>query len=152
MGAWASGVEVPHGDLAAQHAAGEGVGGGGGGVILGGRALTAHATERRGGGAGHEREPNGAKQRQIRGGHLTGHVPPPGEQMLMWPVDRLVVSGTDAAAALAPFRTLPPYQFMAAVRESRAVLIDESMLSCVSHRRIDGYEQLARALHPEVFK
>ncbi|MEI6861437.1 MAG: ABC transporter substrate-binding protein [Verrucomicrobiota bacterium] len=85
-------------------------------------------------------------------GHLTGHMPPPGEQMLMWPVDKLVVSGTNATAALAPFRTLPPYQFMAAVRESRAVLIDESMLSCVSHRRIDGYEQLARALHPEVFK
>ena len=85
-------------------------------------------------------------------GRLTGHVPPPGEQMLTWPVDRLVVSGTSAVAALAPFRTLPPYQFMAAVRESRAVLIDESMLSCVSHRRIDGYEQLARALHPEVFK
>ena len=85
-------------------------------------------------------------------GRLTGHAPPPGEQMLTWPVDRLVVTGPGLAAALAPFRTLPPYQFMPAVREGRAVLLDENLMSCVSHRRIDGYEQLARALHPEVFK
>ena len=85
-------------------------------------------------------------------GHLTGHAAPPNEQMLTWPVDRLVVSGTSVATALAPFRSLPPYQFMPAVREGRAVLIDECLLSCVTHHRIEGYEQLARALHPELFK
>jgi iron complex transport system substrate-binding protein len=85
-------------------------------------------------------------------GLLTGHAAPPNEQMLTWPVDRVVVCGTSLDAALAPFRTLPPYQFMPAVREGRAVLIDECLLSCVSHRRIEGYEQLARALHPEIFQ
>ena len=37
------------------------------------------------------------------------------------------------------------------VREGRAVRVESYQLSCVSHRRIDGYEQLARALHPEAF-
>jgi iron complex transport system substrate-binding protein len=85
-------------------------------------------------------------------GGLTGHVPPPGEQLLTWPVDRVVVTGSDLAAALAPFRAIPPYQLLPAVREGRAVLLEERLLSCVSHRRIEGYERLARALHPEVFK
>jgi iron complex transport system substrate-binding protein len=40
---------------------------------------------------------------------------------------------------------------MPAVREGRAVLLKPHLLSCVSHYRIDGYEMLARALHPEVF-
>jgi iron complex transport system substrate-binding protein len=85
-------------------------------------------------------------------GHLTGHAVPPNEQMLTWPVDRVVVSGASVEAALAPYRALPPYQFMPAVREGRAVLLDECLLSCVSHLRLKGYEQLARALHPEVFR
>ncbi len=85
-------------------------------------------------------------------GKLTGHAAPPNEQMLTWPVDRVVVSGTSLETGLAPFRTLPPYQFMPAVREGRAVLIDECLLSSVTHHRIEGYEQLARALHPDVFK
>ena len=84
-------------------------------------------------------------------GHLHGHVPPPGEQMLTWPVDRVVVAGRNLSEALAPFKTLPPYSLMAAVRENRAVLIEPYQLSCVSHYRIEGYERLARALHPEVF-
>jgi iron complex transport system substrate-binding protein len=85
-------------------------------------------------------------------GHLHGHEAPPNEQMLSWPIDKLVVSGTNLEKALAPYRTLPPYQFMAAVRESRAVMIDECLISSVTHHRVEGYEQLARALHPEVFK
>lgn len=85
-------------------------------------------------------------------GHLVGHVPPPTEQMLSWPVDKVVVCGASAERALAPFLNLPPYQFMPAVRERRVALIDECMLSCVSHHRVEGYEQLARALHPEAFK
>jgi len=85
-------------------------------------------------------------------GHLHGHVPPPSEQMLTWPIDRIVVAGHTLNDALAPFKTLPPYSLMAAVREHRAVLIEPYQLSCVSHYRIEGYERLARELHPEVFK
>jgi len=85
-------------------------------------------------------------------GGLRGHQPPPNEQMLTWPVDRVVVEGDDDASALAPFLKLPPYQYMPAVRERRIARIEPYMLSSVSHHRVEGYEMLARALHPEVFK
>ncbi len=85
-------------------------------------------------------------------GGLRGHQPPPNEQMLTWPVDRVVVEGNDDATALAPFLKLPPYQYMPAVRERRMARIEPYMLSSVSHHRVEAYEMLARALHPEVFK
>jgi len=85
-------------------------------------------------------------------GHLEGHAVPPSEQMLTWPVDYVVVAGADLESALAPYRTLPPYEYMPAVREGRAVLLRPCLLSCVSHYRIDGYEMLARTLHPEAFQ
>jgi iron complex transport system substrate-binding protein len=84
-------------------------------------------------------------------GHITGHGTQPSEAMLAWPVDFVVVAGTDVGSALAPFRTLPPYEFMPAVKSGRAVLLPPAQLSCVSHLRIEGYEILARALHPEAF-
>ncbi|MDR1010314.1 MAG: ABC transporter substrate-binding protein [Opitutaceae bacterium] len=84
-------------------------------------------------------------------GHLHGHQPPPSEKMLTWPVDKVVLVGTNAAAALAPFKKLPPYQYMSAVRESRVALLAPWQISCVSHLRVDAYERLARELHPELF-
>jgi iron complex transport system substrate-binding protein len=84
-------------------------------------------------------------------GGLSGHATPPTEQLLVWPVERVVVSGDTVDAALAPYQRLPPYQFMPAIKERRVALIPSWMLGCVSHRRIDAYEALARALHPEVF-
>ena len=84
-------------------------------------------------------------------GKLVGHQPPPNEQMLTWPIDRVVLAGDNLETALATYRGLPPYQFMAAVREGRAVLIKPYMLSTVTHHRVEVYEMLARALHPEVF-
>jgi iron complex transport system substrate-binding protein len=85
-------------------------------------------------------------------GHLVGHTAPPGEQMLAWPVDFVVVAGGTADSALAPFADLPPYKFMAAVRAKRVALLEPYELSCVSHYRVNGYERLARELHPGVFK
>lgn len=85
-------------------------------------------------------------------GGLRGHQPPPNEQMLTWPIDRVVVAGADVASALAPFLKLPPYQFMSAIRESRVALIEPYMLSSVTHHRVEAYERLARGLHPEIFK
>ena len=85
-------------------------------------------------------------------GGLRGHQPPPNEKMLTWPIDRVVVEGDDDTIALAPFLKLPPYQYIPAVRERRMARIESYMLSSVSHHRVKGYEMLARALHPEVFK
>lgn len=85
-------------------------------------------------------------------GKITGHQAPPNEQMLTWSIDMVVVAGPDTATALAPYRELPPYQFMAAVRDGRAALLKPWMLSSVSHHRVDAYETLARALHPEAFR
>ena len=94
----------------------------------------------------------GAENLAFTLGHLHRNAPPPEEQLLGWPVETVVVTGSDLAAALAPFRDLPPYKFMAAVREGRAVLIKPWEMSCVTHRRVDAYEDLARSLHPEVFR
>jgi iron complex transport system substrate-binding protein len=85
-------------------------------------------------------------------GHLRGNAPPPSEQMLTWPVDCVVLGGTNLAEALSPFQHLSPYEFMGAVRAGRAVLLRPYLLSCVSFYRVDGYEELARALHPEAFR
>lgn len=85
-------------------------------------------------------------------GHIKGHGPQPSEAMLTWPVDFIVVGGTDLESALAPFRTLPPYAFMPAIKSNRAVLLPAALLSCVSHLRVEGYEIMARELHPEAFK
>jgi iron complex transport system substrate-binding protein len=84
-------------------------------------------------------------------GGLRGHAAPPAEKILAWPVERVVLAGEDAEQAAAPYRRLPPYQFLPALREGRVAVIPLWMLGCVSHRRVDAYEHLARALHPERF-
>ncbi len=85
-------------------------------------------------------------------GHLRGHAPPPNEQMLTWPIDKVVVEGNSLVEALASFKKLPPYQYMPAVRENRAALLAPFMLSSVSHHRVEAYERLARELHPDLFR
>ena len=84
-------------------------------------------------------------------GKLHGHEAPPTEQMLTWPIDRVVVAGEVVADALIPFKNISPYQYMAALKENRAALVKHYQLSCVSHHRIEAYELLARQLHPERF-
>jgi len=94
----------------------------------------------------------GAENHTATLGKLTGHVPSPNEQMLTWPIERVVVSGDDLTSALAPFLKLPPYQFMPAVREKRAALLVPWHISSVTHHRVAAYEHLARELHPDLFK
>jgi len=84
-------------------------------------------------------------------GGLKGHKPAPSERLLTWPIDRVVVSGSDLERALEPFRRAAPYSLLRAVREGRAVVLPQPMMSCISHHRVAGYEALARALHPECF-
>lgn len=84
-------------------------------------------------------------------GGLEGYKPPPGESLLGWPVECVVVSGDSLEKAMASYQGIAPYKYMPAVREGRGVLVRGVILSCLSHRRVDGYEELARALHPECF-
>lgn len=84
-------------------------------------------------------------------GHLQGHDTPPGEAMLRWPIEVVVLGGSDVDEALAPYRKLPPYAHFPAVRQRRVALLDAWALGCVTHLRVHAYEQLARQLHPERF-
>jgi len=85
-------------------------------------------------------------------GHLKGHAAPPNEQMLAWPIDKVILGGESLETAIAPYRKLSPYRFMPAIAEQRVALLEPYMLSTVSHYRVAGYERLAHELHPEVFK
>lgn len=79
-------------------------------------------------------------------GKLDGFARLPTEAMLGWPVDVFVVGGESGE-----FQHVPPYPQMMARRTIRVVRLAPWMLGCVSHRRIEAYEALARALHPEAF-
>lgn len=79
-------------------------------------------------------------------GGLEGFARLPTEAMLGWPVDVFVVGGESGE-----FQRTPPYPQMMGRRTIRVIRLEPWMLGCVSHRRIDAYEALARALHPEAF-
>jgi iron complex transport system substrate-binding protein len=81
---------------------------------------------------------------------LKGHAPTPSEKLLAWNVEVLVAS--DDKNIRARLGEIPHYRAMKAFKEGRLVVIPGSMLSSVSHHRIDTYELLARALHPERFR
>lgn len=88
----------------------------------------------------------GADNLAVTLGKLEGFARLPTEAMLAWPVDFFVVGGESGE-----FQHTPPYPQMMARRAIRVVRLEPWMLGCVSHRRIDAYEALARALHPEAF-
>lgn len=79
-------------------------------------------------------------------GKLDGFARLPTEAMLAWAVDVFVVGGESGE-----FQHTPPYPQMMARRKIRVVRLEPWMLGCVSHRRVDAYEALARVLHPEAF-
>lgn len=83
---------------------------------------------------------------------LMGHAPIPAEKVLAWKVDQLVLEGTDRAAALARVRQIAPFKYTGAAIQGRCVLLPESLLSTVSQHRVDAYEALAKALHPDRFR
>ncbi len=85
-------------------------------------------------------------------GELTGHADIPRERMLTWPVEQVVMAGYDIEQTIEPFLTLIPFRFMDAVKERRVALIEPYMFGSVTHYRLDGYEQLARQLHPDRFE
>ena len=85
-------------------------------------------------------------------GELIGHADIPRESMLTWPVEQVVLAGYDLEPTIEPFLTLIPFRFMDAVKERRVALIEPYMFGSVTHYRMDGYERLARQLHPERFE
>jgi iron complex transport system substrate-binding protein len=81
---------------------------------------------------------------------LQGQAPTPSEKLLAWRVDVLVASNDkNIRTRLAE---IPHYRAMKAFKEGHLVVLPGSLLSSLSHHRIDTYELLARALHPERFR
>jgi len=81
---------------------------------------------------------------------LRGHQPTPSEKLLEWNVEVLVTEqGPGMRRKLAG---TPPYKFMEALRRGRVVELPGALLSATSQARIEAYEALARALHPEAFR
>lgn len=84
-------------------------------------------------------------------GGITGIAPEPTEKMLVWPIDVVVLGGeTTVADALRPLRDVLPYKYIPAIQEGRAIVLSSALLASVTHHRITAYEEMARALHPEV--
>jgi iron complex transport system substrate-binding protein len=87
-------------------------------------------------------------------GGLKGHAPTPSERILTWNAEVLVVSGDrpDGADIRARLAEIPHYRALPAFKAGRFVVIPGALMSSVSHHRIEVYERLARALHPERFR
>jgi len=83
---------------------------------------------------------------------LRGHAPTPSEKLLAWQVDVLVApweAGMDLQARL---KDLAPYKYMEAFRRGRVVAMPGALMATTSQARLEAYEWLARALHPEAFR
>ncbi|MDR3673756.1 MAG: ABC transporter substrate-binding protein [Holophaga sp.] len=83
---------------------------------------------------------------------LKGHAPTPNEKLLRWQVDMLVAPAEPGLDLQAKLKDLAPYKFMAAFRQGHLVQLPGALMASTSQSRLDAYEFLARALHPEAFK
>jgi iron complex transport system substrate-binding protein len=83
---------------------------------------------------------------------LKGHAPTPSESMLGWRIDMLVISDDERGDIAARLGGLPPYKYLEAFKGRRFARLSGPAMSSVSQARLDAYEQLARALHPERFR
>jgi iron complex transport system substrate-binding protein len=81
---------------------------------------------------------------------LKGHAPTPSEKLLVWNVEVLIAAGDEHIRDR--LGELPQYRALPAFKAGRVVVIPGPMMSSVSHHRIDTYEAMARALHPERFR
>jgi iron complex transport system substrate-binding protein len=82
---------------------------------------------------------------------LRGHQPTPSEAVLSWRPDVLVASGDDPDIA-ARLAGILPYKHLQAARAGRIVLLPGALMSATGQCRVEAYEALARALHPERFR
>ena len=83
---------------------------------------------------------------------LKGHQPTPTEKLLTWNVEVLVASGEEGTRVIERLRELPSYKFLPAMKAGRMVLVSGPRMASTAQARLDAYEELARALHPERFK
>lgn len=81
---------------------------------------------------------------------LKGHAPTPPEKLLVWNIEALVGSGDEGSKAI--LGGIPHYRALPAFKAGHVVTIPGPVMSSVSHHRIEAYEALARALHPERFR
>jgi len=81
---------------------------------------------------------------------LKGHAPTPSEKLLVWNIEVLVASGDERIRGR--LAEIPHYRALPAFKAGRVVTIPGPMMSSISHHRIEAYETLARALHPERFR
>jgi len=80
---------------------------------------------------------------------LQGQAPTPSEKLLTWNVEALVTTNDpDIQARLGE---IPHYRALKAFQAGRLVKLPGPLMSSVSHHRIEAYELLARALHPDRF-
>jgi iron complex transport system substrate-binding protein len=83
---------------------------------------------------------------------LKGHAPTPNETVLTWKVDQLVAPAEAGEDLKGRLKDLPPYKFMEAFRKGRLVAMPGALMATTSQSRLEAYEWLARALHPEAFR
>lgn len=83
---------------------------------------------------------------------LVGHVPIPAEKALSWKVDLLVGPKEDGVNLPARLKELSPFKFMPALKQGKVLQVDAALLAATSHCRIQAFEVVAKALHPERFK
>lgn len=81
---------------------------------------------------------------------LKGHAPTPSEKLLVWNIEVLVGSGDEGTKPL--LAGIPHYRALPAFKAGRVVTLPGPVMSSVSHHRVEAYEALARALHPERFR
>ena len=83
---------------------------------------------------------------------LKGHAPTPSEALLGWKIDVLVISDDERGDIAERLSGLPPYKFLEAFKGRRFARISGPAMSSISQARLEAYEQLAKALHPERFR
>jgi iron complex transport system substrate-binding protein len=83
---------------------------------------------------------------------LQGHAPTPQEKVLTWRVDALVAPWEEGMDMRARLADLAPYKYMPAFRRGRVVNLPGALMATTSQARLEAYEFLARALHPEAFR
>lgn len=85
---------------------------------------------------------------------LKGHQPTPSEKLLLWNPEVLVgPKDEEAGRKLSDYlKVTAPYKFLPATKQGRLVMIPGALLASTTHTRVEAYEWLARALHPERFK
>jgi iron complex transport system substrate-binding protein len=87
---------------------------------------------------------------------IVGVVPTPSEKMLSWQIDILVGPTEHRQNQAGPkladrLKDVAPYRYLEAYKKGRVTEIPGALFAATSHHRIDAYEMLAKALHPDKF-